>query len=207
MKMCRMWRVETRRYFYPSDSDEKVRRLRFSDCLKTTKEKVAFSPKFDRIGYGPYTLLKVMDKEHPVWAYGDWVLRQNEPENGVYAKFNVDNSKFVDGKLPPALWSAARPGPIEDPFLREYWLSLPFDERVHSVFGCATPSDCMKWFSDRNEVVWLAQNGFGLAEYRSKNIKHGLKQSVMSVKHPYKLESFSPFQIKVEVGVTTNGKW
>lgn len=201
MKMCRMWRVETRKILYSKD-----KKLRFTDYLETTDEKLIFCPEYDPVGYGPYTLLKTVDRNHPFWAYGDWILRQGEPETDTYAKFNYKQQNFKAGKLPPALWKTNRPGPIEDPFLREYWLKLPFEERVQSIFGCATPQECMKWFNRKDEVTWLAQNGFGLAEYRSKKIKHGLRQSVMSVKHPYKFIGFSPFKLKIEIGVPTNGK-
>lgn len=201
MKQCRMWRVESRKFLFPSEE----RRIQFTDYLKTTEEKLIFEPKFGPIGIGPYTLLKLHDGSHPVWAYANWLFRTGEPIDTYAERFKYDQKQFGNGKLPPALWRHNRPGPVEDPYLREFWLSLPFEDRVQSIFGFAERDDCLKWFNTPGQFEWMAQNGFGLAEYRSKMIRHGLRQSVMPVNKPYELVRFLPFKLRLELGASIDG--
>jgi len=104
-------------------------------------------------------------------------------------------TKFAPDKsppYPPALWHHPKPGPIEDPFLREYWLAAPFVERAQSVFGFPDVEAIQNWFCYSDQLKWLSENGFGIAEYRSKMIKHGLRQSVMLVNQPYEFLGFKP---------------
>lgn len=201
MKICRMWRVETRKLLYPKENSKML----FRDPLNPKAESATFAPQHGPIGVGPYTLLKTkhgeVAKGHPQWRYAEWLMAINEPSaDSYYSKFNYGQKAWTEGRIPPALWKSPTPGPIEDPYLRDYWLALTHEQRVQSVFGFAEAQDFCKWFHTPGLVEWLAQNGFGLAEYRSRMIKHGLRQSTMRVDEPYELMQFLPLQLKVEIG-------
>ena len=189
MKMCRMLRVETRDKLYDVD-----RKFYITDILSEERTKLTFKPEYDPIGFGPFTHLKFLG------GGSIWPLYESEDEelkrvSHAFAHTELPpkrNGEWTWSHLPPVYWTHPRPGPIEDPLLREHWLDSSFEDRVHSVFGFSDMETLKTWFSCDIQLEWMTKNGYGISEYKSKNIKHGLRQSVMLVNQPYKLLRFEP---------------
>lgn len=190
-----MLRIETRALLYG-----KHHNVSFRDNLGKSEDTLSLKPEHDPIGLGPFALLRYIsviasaeenDRMQPIYE----MFERGEP----CMTFGYDMSEWPPGYIPPVLWNHSKPGPVEDPYLRKYWLAAPFVDRVNSVFGFASLEALASWFPYHDQIHWMMENGFGIAEYRGKMIRHGLRQSIMQVNQPYKLLGFRSLSEVVKV--------
>jgi len=99
----------------------------------------------------------------------------------LYNRF-MNFEKYKSLKRVPACFSLKRPGPNEDPLLREPFSKISKEDKTSGKFPFCFDSieSLKKWFCCPHENKMLRRNGFVITEYRipAKNIITGYHQSV-----------------------------
>ncbi len=132
------------------------------------------------LGIGPYILSSnwLPTVKSPLAE----TLRKNEP----CELLNYAYDKVVKNGHPLyATWTQPRPGPYEDPYLREWFMALTIHEKLQLAYGFRTKKQIFDWFFDVESIKALAEHQFDVHQYRSKHITHGLRQSVLDVSKPF----------------------
>jgi hypothetical protein len=129
-----------------------------------------------RLNCSPYSFSRfVFDSELSKF------LGKNEPHERNIKKFKGRSHT----KLLPTSFSWERPGPCEDPILREEWLKrkkfrMNLESDPNLIFGFDSLEQCRSWWFDKEEIFCLGKNGFIVDEYRVKTkfILKGLRQTI-----------------------------
>ena len=124
----------------------------------------------------------------------DKLLALGEPSD----KFAKDaHGKPVTSPLPP-MWKHPRPGPNEDPYLKDFFYKLSPLYKKRYIFGFETMESLYSWFYD-DELISLMKNlGFACSKYTSRYITHDLRQSVMSCEREFYKKNYKNLLTKAE---------
>lgn len=132
------------------------------------------------LGFGPYVL--GMNWHPGIKSALTDILRKNEP----CQLLNYDYGKLEKaGRSLHAMWTQPRPGPSEDPYLRDWFRSLSRSEQLNLAYGFRTKEQIFEWFFDVDSIRSLIDHQFDVHQYRSKHIVHGLRQSVVDISKPF----------------------
>ena len=113
----------------------------------------------------------------------DAILKNEPSKSPLKFKNKQFDLAFKWLKPLPASWVNLRPGPREDPYLREFWYSLSGlnCERTDYIFGFDSMAKLNSWFFDDEERAILNKYDFTIGKYKSKYCIHGYRQSIMPV--------------------------
>lgn len=167
----------------------------YSYIYRVEHENVYYSALKDKIGYGPYTYINSC-----AHLYGNKDNRVSRLKQ-VLSKFEPRMMRFgrddiCVGKILPASYSWIRPGPREDPLLRDWfkntYLNGDANAKYYSkdvgndpVLFCFDSEDQFRrWFFDNEELQLLEQHGFKIVKRRVKSntVVRGFAQALWRVK-------------------------
>jgi hypothetical protein len=139
-------------------------------------------------GLGPYKYFKTLENNEETRAFGE-MLRKGEP----YTTYGIDWDKLAKTENPlPCMWTHARPGPNEDPYLKEFYWPLPETDKIKYIFGFESIESVLSWFYEPELNKYMHEQGFVVVKYRSRHIRHGLRQSIMPCFKPYEAVRIFP---------------
>lgn len=132
------------------------------------------------LGFGPYVLSMnwIPTGRTPLAE----ILRKNEPCHLLKYEYSKIEK---NGRPLHAMWTQPRPGPNEDPYLRDWFKSLSRFEQLNLAYGFRTKEQIFDWFFDPESIRTLIDYQFDVHQYRSKHVVHGLRQSVMDTSKPF----------------------
>jgi hypothetical protein len=172
--------------------------LAFHEMNPDTKAHLNVGPYFFLRSPNEHAAKKNLAIEDSDWD--DW--RNSVLKNEPCVTYGIDYNKLVKlNRSLGCLWRHRRPGPSEDPYLREYVSSLKNFNILHHFCCCQDIQKIKEWFFDVDENRFLSKYGFKISEYRGYGI-HGLRQSLIDCRKPtyeintYEIEEFLKLENK-----------